>query len=66
MSKKDRIAVVVSIIYFLLTFVFASKSVNPIPTMFLGFMVIAQTPSVLYWSYRFIKNDISFLKIKDE
>ena len=66
MNKKDRIAVVVSVVYFLFSLAFASKNVNPIPTMFLGFIIIAEIPLIIYWSYRFIKNDISFLRVKDE
>ena len=28
--------------------------------------LIILVPLSIYWSYRFIKNDISFLKMKDE
>ena len=66
MNKKDRIAVVVSVVYFLLSLAFASKNANPIPTMFLGFIFIAEIPLIIYWGYRFIQNDISFLKVKDD
>lgn len=66
MNKKDRIAVVVSIVYFLLSVAFAGKNANPIPIMFLGFMIIAEMPLIIYWGYRFIQNDISFLKVKDD
>ena len=66
MNKKDRIAVVVSVVYFLFSLAFASKNANPIPTMFLGFIIIAEIPLIIYWGYRFIQNDISFLKVKDD
>jgi len=54
MTKKDRIAIVVTVIYSLL----------PISAMVSGdgealfFLVI---PVLLYWGYRFVKNDISFI-----
>lgn len=55
MNKKDRIAVVISIL--VLFFSALDK----------GDALIVVAPFVLlYWSYRFIKNDISFLKVKDE
>ena len=66
MNKKDRIAVVVSAVYFLFSLAFASKNANPIPIMFLGFIIIAEIPLIIYWGYRFIQNDISFLKVKDD
>ena len=66
MNKKDRIAVVVSVVYFLFSLAFASKNANPIPSVFLGFIIIAEIPLIIYWGYRFIQNDISFLKVKDD
>lgn len=46
-SKKDRIALVASILITLISG---------------GFLLI---PVLIYWGYRFIQNDISFLKVKD-
>ena len=58
MNKKDRIAVVVSISYFFILIPAFLK--HPAEGMFFCL------PLVFYWSYRFIKNDISLLKMKDE
>lgn len=59
MTKKDRIAVVVSIFYFFFVCLFSLLEGELSGAMFL-------TPLICYWSYRFIKNDISFLKMKDD
>ena len=58
MNKKDRIAVVISIVYF---FILILVSLDH-----LGDGVIVSFPLLFYWGYRFIKNDISFIKMKDE
>ncbi|MDY0117574.1 MAG: hypothetical protein RBR59_08360 [Sulfurimonadaceae bacterium] len=53
MSKKDRISIVVSAIYFML----------PLATLLDGSgvdFIVFTVPLILYWGYRFIKNDISF------
>ncbi|WP_288981985.1 hypothetical protein [uncultured Flavobacterium sp.] len=55
MNKKDRIAVVVSI-FMLFVAAIKHNDASLVITMLL----------FIYWSYRFIKNDISFIKIKDE
>ena len=58
MVKKDRIAIVITVIY----------SLFPILLLLDGSMeefVIFLLPIFLYWGYRFIKGDISFLKQKD-
>lgn len=58
-SKKDRIMLVISVILLLVSITeFMGDDANATP-MFWLVIVIA------YWSYRFIKNNISFLKIKD-
>lgn len=59
MNRKDRIAVVVSIVYL---FLVCLVSVGNSDVGVLVFLF----PLLGYWGYRFIKNDISFLKIKDE
>jgi len=58
MNKKDRIAVVVSVAYFLVC----------LPALLdkIGGGLILYSPVVFYWGYRFIQNDISFLKVKDD
>ena len=58
MSKKDRKAIAISILYILV----------PITLMLEGdgSAFILMAPLVIYWGYRFVKNDISFLKTKGE
>ena len=57
MSKKDRIALVISAIYILfpIAILFGRRPEE---------VVIAILPLLIYWGYRFIKNDISFLNDK--
>lgn len=59
MTKKDRIAVVVSVVYLFLVclITIGNKDVG-----ILIFLLVL----LGYWGYRFIKNDISFLKVKDD
>ena len=56
MNKKDRIAVVISVVYILGLV---------LPTAFNSSMgaIIYFLLLICYWGYRFIKNDISFLNI---
>lgn len=54
MNKKDRIALVVSALYGLLP-ISAIMAWEP------GGFIATSIPLVIYWGYRFIKNDISFL-----
>ncbi|WP_278394934.1 hypothetical protein [Acinetobacter venetianus] len=58
MNKKDRIAVVMSIALVLLGLLNSTWG-NDIGYLIFGVVFI-------YWAYRFIKNDISFLKMKDQ
>lgn len=60
MSKKDRIAVVLSIPYLLFVLLVVFNGGRPDTGL-----VIA-LPLIAYWGYRFIKNDISFLKVRDD
>lgn len=53
MTKKDRVAIVVSVIY---AFVPLFGMANGEDGAFLFVL-----PIVIYWGYRFIKGDISFL-----
>lgn len=58
MSRKDRIAVVVSIFVLPLGIAWFKDAEAA------GLIILV--PLSIYWSYRFIKNDISFLKVKDD
>ena len=61
MSKKDRIAIVVSVVLGLLgTLLLNGGGIVGVP---LGVLILILIPA--YWAYRFIKNDISFIKIKE-
>jgi hypothetical protein len=57
MTKKDRAAISISIILFLLATVWGS-SIGKVGNLVELFFLLV-TP---YWAYRFIKNDISFLR----
>ena len=59
MVKKDRIAVVVSVVYSLFPLTILSHGDGE------GF-IGTFTPVVIYWGYRFIKGDISFLKVNND
>lgn len=59
MNKKDRIAVVVTI----LALFFGSLAALGDEGITILWVSIF---TVLYWASRFIKNDISFLRMKDE
>ena len=56
MTKKDRIAVVISVSLPVFT-----GTINTNDFFIPSLIVIG-----VYWAYRFIKNDISFLKMKDD
>lgn len=59
MVKKDRIAIVVSVVY----------ALWPLYVVFEGSIeetIIFMLPIVFYWGYRFIKGDISFIKMQDD
>lgn len=55
MSKKDRVAIVISALYFLFPLVVLIDG-EPVG------MIVFTSPLIAYWGYRFVKNDISFLK----
>ena len=58
MTKKDRIAIVLTIFYlFFLIFVYMELRDS---------LILWALVPVIYWSYRFIKNDISFLNSKEK
>ena len=62
MNKKDRIAVVIStpVLLFVLLCLIAGKSADIQAAAFSLLLLVC------YWGYRFIQNDISFLRVKDE
>ncbi len=60
MNKKDRIAVVVSIPYLIFVLLGIVMAGNP------SVAVVWGSPLFIYWGYRFIKGDISFLGSKDK
>lgn len=60
MNKKDRIAVVVSVLMGI-PLIVGMLSGKPE-----GAIIVFLTPVAFYWAYRFIKNDISFLKVRDD
>lgn len=60
MNKKDRIAVVVSFFYLLFPFLLFLEDGN------FSQAIVVALPVILYWGYRFIKGDISFINdLKD-
>ena len=59
MSKKDRIALVISALYIIVPVEF-SLGTSPL------LAPITLIPLLIYWGYRFIKNNISFLNIKEK
>ena len=63
MSKKDRIALVISFFYTLLSF---SLATNRGYSDWHITLIILLVPVMIYWSYRFIKNDISFLNKEEK
>ena len=56
MTKKDRIAISISVAWLFLGIVISLAENSWNPFIQLGFLL------VIYWGYRFIKNDISFLR----
>ena len=56
MTKKDRIAISITVAWFFLGSVISIHENDWGPFFQLGFLV------VIYWGYRFIKNDISFMR----
>lgn len=61
MNKKDRIAVVISLCVLVIG---AMLSTSRTILLLIGWLFILSIP--IYWSYRFIKNDLSFIKFKDD
>ena len=62
MSKKDRIALVISFFYTLLS---CSLTINTGSEWYI-LLIILLLPVMIYWSYRFIKNNISFLNKEEK
>ncbi len=58
MNKKDRVAIVLTIFYlFFLIFVYMELRSS---------LILWSLVLVIYWGYRFIRNDISFLNMKEK
>ena len=58
MNKKDRVAIVLTIFYlFFLIFVYMELRSS---------LILWALVPVSYWSYRFIRDDISFLNSKEK
>ncbi len=62
MNKKDRIAVVLSVPVLMLVVLNLFGGGRDGPAIGAFFFI----PLLCYWGYRFIQNDISFLKVKDD
>lgn len=60
MTYKDRVAVVVSLGAVLIMLLYLGDRLSVYVNIWLGLGLF------VYWGYRFIKNDISFLRIKDK
>lgn len=60
MSKKDRIAVAISVFYIFCLIVWLFDGLKP------PGLAIFSLPLFIYWGYRFVKNDISFLPNKPD
>ena len=61
MTKKDRIAIVLTIPFLIWTLLNLILLISGDPYM-IGPTAIVLAPVVVYWGYRFIKGDISFMK----
>ena len=61
MSRKDRIAIVVSILYLLIPLGILADGSGGAPVA----AILFSSPLIAYWGYRFVKGDISFLKMKE-
>jgi len=57
MSKKDRIAIVVSTLYFLFPLALFFGELSGAQSV----SILLLIPLVIYWGTRFIRNNISFL-----
>ena len=55
MSRKDRIAIAVSVTYVFCLIVWLFDGLKP------SGLVVFSLPMFFYWGYRFVRNDISFL-----
>jgi hypothetical protein len=61
MSKRDRIAVVITLVTLPWFLLMAFETTQPK----LAWVFMWCAVGVPYWGYRFIKNDISFLNIRE-
>lgn len=58
MSRKDRVAIVVSVLYLLFPLGILADWSRGAPVA----AIVFSSPLIAYWGYRFIKGDISFFK----
>ena len=58
MTKKDRIAIVLTIPFLILSLLILIDQSSSMVQEF----AISIAPVIVYWGYRFIKDDISFMK----
>ena len=56
MTKKDRIAISISVLCIPITIFWSAEKNNPVP------FILFFSPVILYWGYRFIQNDLAFLQ----
>jgi len=56
MTKKDRIAVSISVLLLPITIFWSAEKNNPVP------FILFFSPVIFYWGYRFIQNDLAFLQ----
>ena len=61
MTKKDRIAIVLTIPFLILFLLLLIMLIRGEPYVLEAILTVL-APVVVYWGYRFIKGDISFMK----
>ena len=61
MTRKDRIAIVLTIPFLILSLLILIDQSSSMVQEF----AISIAPVIVYWGYRFIKGDISFMKQKE-
>lgn len=61
MSRKDRIAIVLSISYLLIPLGILADGSGGAPVV----AIVFSSPLIAYWGYRFVNGNISFFKINE-
>ncbi len=62
-SRKDRIAIVISLLWFLVISALAFSE-NELTKAIAASLFFALVPLTLYWGTRFIRNNISFMNFE--